>query len=231
MKLFVLASIAAIAAVTPTVAQKGGGNIDNVTKGALIAALDQERRGEAFYKAVLKNWKGALPFANVVLAEGRHIDSVASTMKSFGLQIPANPWTNYKFQLPGNLKDACLISAKDEVDGAAAYEAAVAKLSDPRVTALFDRLAYVNVEHHAAAFLRTANGEPCGGQGSGQGWGNGPGAGVCDGTGPKGKGKGGGKISASSPNADQSRGGEAAGRQYDTAGVRRFCFIRFAALA
>lgn len=182
--------------------------IDPASKEALLRALDAERKGEAQYRATIQKFGQVTPYIHIVEAEVQHQRALEKVMARFGLSAPPNPWIRHKFVLPATLAEAARRDAEEEREYALELRRYVSTLRQPEVTSLFARLAQVNVERHAAALDRTAQGLPCeppgfgNGQGRMQGKGRGQGQGqqrrmgnhngacVCDGTGPQGMGPG-----------------------------------------
>ena len=62
--------------------------LDERTVNALISALEDERRAEATYEAVLKKYAGARPFANIIEAERRHQSALLQLFAKYGVAVP-----------------------------------------------------------------------------------------------------------------------------------------------
>lgn len=138
---------------------------------ALAAALDDERKSEATYRAVLQQFGDARPFAHVVHAESCHAGQLLPLFESRGLEVPVNPWDGAEISVPDSLTRACEQAVELERLNVAMYDGLLAGIEDPEVARVFERLRRASLEHHLPAFERCAEGRPMRGSGVGGGGG------------------------------------------------------------
>ena len=137
---------------------------------ALLAALDDEYRARATYRAVLDAYGDVRPFLNIVESEERHIEALLRLFDRYGVNVPPDPWPA-RVSAPASLEAACEAAVEAERENGALYEQlmqAVAGHDD--VEATFRRLLAASQENHLPAFERALERERSGGRGvDGQG--------------------------------------------------------------
>lgn len=127
---------------------------DSATLEALKATLEDERRAEAFYQAVLTAHPGERPFVNVIEAEGRHQEALVRQFERLGLEVPVNPWIKEPMVFKGSLAAALEQAVQAEVANVALYERWMKVVKDPELRAIFERLRWASQERHLPAFRR-----------------------------------------------------------------------------
>lgn len=158
---------------------------------ALLAALDDERRAQAQYRAVLDRHGEVMPFARIVGAEGRHEAHLAALFETYGLTVPVDPWKTRSMEAPETVLEACRQGAESEKANIELYdqllEGPLAREADvpAEVGDLFRHLRDMSRDHHLRAFTRCVErggqmGRPGRGAGKGPGMeaGRGPGMGA-----------------------------------------------------
>ena len=75
-------------------------------EAVLLEALDDERKAEATYGAVIEKFGEVRPFINIIEAERRHSAAIERQMTRLGFAIPANQWQG-KGMAPATLAEAC----------------------------------------------------------------------------------------------------------------------------
>jgi len=134
---------------------------------ALRAALDDEYRARATYRAVLAAFGDVRPFVNVVESEERHIGALRRLCERYAVEIPADPWPS-RVSAPETLEAACGAAVEAERENGALYERlmeAAAGRTDVEET--FRRLLAASQENHLPAFERALERERGGGGGRG----------------------------------------------------------------
>jgi hypothetical protein len=81
----------------------------------LVDALDDERKAEATYAAVIGAFGPVRPFANIIDAEGRHSLAIERQMARLGFPIPANRWAG-RGEAPATLAKACEMAIQAEIE-------------------------------------------------------------------------------------------------------------------
>lgn len=176
------------------------------TRDALLAALDDERRSQATYRAVIDRHGEVLPFTRIVEAEGRHEAHLLSLFETYGLEAPADPWDEREIEVPDTVAEACREGIESEKVNVALYDRLLASEAVARtdVRELFGHLRDMSQDHHLAAFTRCAEGDAAAGPRMGRGMG------YCGGMG-KGKGPGRARARAGCGGGCGEGGGEGGG--------------------
>ncbi|MCB1032902.1 MAG: DUF2202 domain-containing protein [Acidobacteria bacterium] len=169
--------LAGAAAVPDTVV------IDSQTQEALRLALDDERKSEAIYQAVLEVHPGALPFDHVVQAERRHQQWLLDLFDRYELEIPENRWAAQPPQAPETLLAACQQAVTAEIDNVALYDRFFEFVKEPEIRQVFTTLRDASQERHLRAFNRCVDRGGVMGMGMGHGKGRGMGRGMGPGGG------------------------------------------------
>ena len=151
-------------------------------EAVLLEALDDERKAEATYGAVIEKSGKVRPFINIIEAERRHSAAIERQMIRLGFAIPANQWQG-KGMAPATLAEACSMAIKAEVENIALYDRLLPAIADDSVRHVLQNLQDASRDNHLPAFRRCLEREN-GGAGSG---------GAKDGPGTQGRaGRGGG---------------------------------------
>lgn len=177
------------------------GTITPASADALRAAWLDERRAQAFYGAVLEKHGQIRPFTNILNAEKRHEQAVATLMDRYGVSKPGKDSTDVP-GAPATIAECAKVSAQVERDNIGMYDRLLKDVTEPDVRAVLENLRAASLKNHLPAFERVADrvstgpstpGQPAQftpGQGRGQGMGMGRGAGrgaargLRDGSGP-----------------------------------------------
>lgn len=151
---------------------------------ALSMALEDERKSEAMYMAIMRVHGERRPFSMVVNSERSHQRALEAQFARLGAELPAEPV--FEFEVPGTFEAACAMAAETERENMALYDAIEPKVSDPQILRVFSRLRSASESCHLPAFERAAGGDASGGcgvgggscgQGQGKGMGKGCGGG------------------------------------------------------
>jgi len=119
----------------------------------LCEALDDERKAEATYEAIIERFGPVRPFVNIVDAETRHSMAVERQMHRLGIPIPPNMWSG-KATAPATLKDACAAAIRAEIENIEMYDQMLPKIGDPAVRQTFLNLRAASHDNHLPAFRR-----------------------------------------------------------------------------
>jgi hypothetical protein len=123
-------------------------------ESALTAALEDEYRARATYRAVLDAFGDVRPFVNVVESEERHIEALQRLCERYRIEIPVDRWPG-RCQAPESVEAACEKAVNAERENAALYEKLLrAAQGYPDVEAVFQRLRTASRENHLPAFER-----------------------------------------------------------------------------
>lgn len=134
-------------------------------KTVLVEALDDERKAEATYRAVIEKFGEVRPFINIIEAERRHSAAIERQMIRLGFAIPANQWQG-KGMAPATLAEACSMAITAEVENIALYDRLLPAIADESVRHVLQNLQDASRDNHLPAFRRCLEREN-GGDGSG----------------------------------------------------------------
>lgn len=134
-------------------------------KTVLVEALDDERKAEATYGAVIEKSGEVRPFINIIEAERRHSAAIERQMTRLGFAIPANQWQG-KGMAPATLAEACSMAITAEVENIALYDRLLPAIADDSVRHVLQNLQDASRDNHLPAFRRCLEREN-GGSGSG----------------------------------------------------------------
>ena len=87
----------------------------------LLDALDDERKAEATYTAVIDKFGPVRPFINIISAESRHSRAIEKQLFRLGFGIPEDQWQG-NGEAPSTLAAACKLAVKAEIDNIALYD-------------------------------------------------------------------------------------------------------------
>jgi hypothetical protein len=167
--------ILALVAVVSATAEESP---DSEQAQALLRALDDERRSEAAYRAVVARHGEIRPFVNIAAAEQRHQSHLLDLLELHGIEAPDDPWNGETFDVPATVTAACLEGIESETANVALYDELLEKVADADVRDLFLHLREMSLEHHLPAFQRCAS-RPGRGGGRSEGAGRGGCGGCC----------------------------------------------------
>jgi rubrerythrin len=169
----VLAAFVTMAGIGMTHPDVVFAKLDPATSTAILAALADERKAEAYYQAVIDRFGEVKPFSNIAGAERRHAESLEKLCRKYGIDIPIAS-TGEVADVPDTIKEACAAAVEAEERNIGLYDDLLPKLSEHDVSQTFEHLQAASKNHHLPAFTRCAEG---GAHGEGHGGGHGAGQG------------------------------------------------------
>ena len=119
----------------------------------LREALEDERKAEATYAAVIDKFGPIRPFINIVSAENRHAMAIEKQMYRLGFEIPANEWEG-RGEAPDTVAVACQQAVDGEIENIALHERLIPQIHDPAVRHVLQRLRDASHDNHLPAFQR-----------------------------------------------------------------------------
>ena len=134
--------------------------LPEASRQALLDALDDERRAEARYRAVLAKFGEVAPFSWIVRAEARHQQELLSLFHWHGVAVPPDPWKAHPPSAPDSLQEACAEGLKGEQANIAMYDRLLGAVKEPDIRAAFARLQSASRDHHLPAFQACAGAHP-----------------------------------------------------------------------
>lgn len=128
------------------------GDVDLAT--ILRDALEDERKAEATYAAVIDHFGPVRPFINIVEAEKRHSAAIERQMQRLGLAIPEGLWQPDKVDPPVSLAAACALAIEAEIENIALYDRLIPQIGDASVREVLQNLQDASRNNHLPAFRR-----------------------------------------------------------------------------
>lgn len=119
----------------------------------LLDALDDERKAEATYAAVIDKFGPVRPFSNIIEAEQRHAAALERQLQRLGFAVPPNPWTG-NVTAPATLAQACESGVQGELENIALYERLIPMIDDPSARQVMENLQAASRDRHLPAFRR-----------------------------------------------------------------------------
>lgn len=125
---------------------------------AMSEAIADEYRAEMTYEVVVSTLGQVPPFTNIIRAEVRHSQALASLFQRRGLAVPVNPWTPEDIQVYASISAACAAGVEAEIANAAIYDGYLALDLPFDVRQVFQNNRDASVFNHLPAFQRCAGG-------------------------------------------------------------------------
>jgi len=122
-------------------------------KAILLDALDDERKAEAIYAAVIDKFGAVRPFINIIEAERRHAEAIKRQFQRLGFEIPDNRWAGH-VAAPASLVEACESAIQAEVENIELYDRLIPLIVDGAVRNVFENLQAASRDNHLPAFRR-----------------------------------------------------------------------------
>jgi hypothetical protein len=131
--------------------------LSDEARQAVLAALDDEYRALAFYRAVLGKFPYAQPFLDIVDSEARHAAALIGILDAYGAPAPANAYLDSAEILasaPDTLAEACEVAVRAEIRNDRLYaEQLLAKVAAyPVIAEIFATLMRTSRQCHLLAF-------------------------------------------------------------------------------
>lgn len=122
---------------------------------ALHEALDDEYQSVATYERVLADFGHVRPFSNIVEAERRHVEALATLFERYGLPLPENTWGDRAPRYE-SINDACTAGVDGEIENGEMYDRLLAVTTHTDIIRVFENLQRASRENHLPAFRRCA---------------------------------------------------------------------------
>lgn len=121
---------------------------------AMEEAIQDEYRAELIYLRVMEDFGPVLPFKNIVNAEVRHSEALASLYQARGLPVPQSKWTPQDIPSFPSVAAACQAGVVAEIENAEIYEGYMELPLPDDVRFVFERNMEASIERHLPAFER-----------------------------------------------------------------------------
>jgi hypothetical protein len=119
----------------------------------LLEVLEDERRAEATYAAVLDAFGPVRPFVNIIEAERRHAAAVEVQLRRLGLDVPARRSGDPPVA-PPTLAEACERAIAAEIENVALFDRVIPQVEDGTVRLVLEALRAASRDRHLPAFRR-----------------------------------------------------------------------------
>ena len=129
-------------------------DVQDAVLDALVGP-EGEYAAYATYEAILAEYGQVSPFANILKAEGSHIDALKQILDRYGVPYPdENPYLGV-VEAPGSLAEAAQEGVDAEIANVGLYEEQLTVAADyPDIVAVFTNLQTASLERHLPAFER-----------------------------------------------------------------------------
>lgn len=151
----------AVSPIMTAIPASAESTLPQTVQDALTAALMDEYHAEAFYDAVIDKFGPTRPFSNIIRSEQTHAAAIASLMRTYGMNVPANTQlgsAEIAAAVPATLGAACTVGVQAEIANAALYDdellARVITYSD--IAGTLQNLRNASKNNHLPAFERCA---------------------------------------------------------------------------
>lgn len=139
--------------VAPEQDLRASGTLNQSERDALLAALQDERRAQGFYQAVMDKHGSVRPFVNIIRAERNHEQAVATIMTRHRVPVPETSVLDIP-ELPPTFADCAALAARLEQENIDLYNQLLATCTRDDLRELFVRLRDASKDHHLPAFQR-----------------------------------------------------------------------------
>lgn len=127
------------------------------TLEAMVEALNDGRRSEAQYQAVMEKFGEVRPFLNIAQAERRHQAMLLELFEKYKIEVPEN---NFPEEIaPATVRAACEAGVHSEKENVALYDKFLKDMKEPDIRVVFTKLRDASEFHHLPAFERCATGK------------------------------------------------------------------------
>lgn len=120
---------------------------------ALRVALEDERRAEKFYAAVMEVHGNVRPFSNIIRAERQHQSVVIALMERHGVPVPQAGTLEIP-KVASTLRECKRTAAQAERDNIALYDKLIPAIKEPDIRQAFLGLQAASRDRHLPAFER-----------------------------------------------------------------------------
>lgn len=123
---------------------------------ALVGVVG-EYAAYATYDAILEEYGTMNPYANIMAAEAKHIESLKQILDQYEVAYPTeNPYLGM-IEVPASLAKAAQVSVAEEIANVALYAEQLGAVADyPDIVAVFLNLQAASLEQHLPALERAA---------------------------------------------------------------------------
>ena len=122
----------------------------------LLLALNDEYHAWAVYDQVLVDFGDVRPFSRIIKSEERHIAALVDLFDTYGLSVPANPWTGEVSSF-ASVQEAAQAGVDAEIANAELYDQLFASTDREDIEQVYASLQRASLENHLPAFQRAAS--------------------------------------------------------------------------
>ena len=127
---------------------------DQVLLAAMEATIQDEFRAELIYQRVLDDFGSVLPFNNIINAEVRHSEAIASLYVTRGLPVPESQWASNEIPSFSSITAACQAGVVAEIENIEIYDRYFDLPFPEDVRKVFTNNRAASLERHLPAFER-----------------------------------------------------------------------------
>lgn len=126
--------------------------LDEATIKALNEAIQDEYKAQLFYQKTLDKFGQVLPFANIVKAEVKHQESLATLFANYGLTVPHSQWKDEEITAFATIQESCANCYQAEIDNVALYDNYLKQSLPDDVKRVFENNRAASLDKHLPAF-------------------------------------------------------------------------------
>jgi hypothetical protein len=128
--------------------------LEQARRSALLEVLEDERRTEGLYAAIVEKFGARPPFPSALAAERQHQRELEQLFVRYGFPIPERQ--PFGVVLPETLEEACQLGLESERESIALIDRQLEVVDEKEIEAAFLRLRASARERHLPAFQRCA---------------------------------------------------------------------------
>lgn len=121
-------------------------------KIALNEAIQDEYKAMLFYQKTIDKFGQVMPYVNIVDAEVKHQQSLASLFQKYGLDVPVSQWKDSEITTFSSVQASCANCYQAEIDNIALYNKYLSLNLPDDVRKVFENNRSASLNKHLPAF-------------------------------------------------------------------------------
>ncbi len=121
-------------------------------KNAINEAIQDEYKAMLFYQKTIDKFGPVMPYINIVDAEVKHQESLASLFQKYGLAVPTSQWKDSDITAFSSVQASCANCYQAEIDNIALYDKFLNLDLPADVRKVFENNRAASLNKHLPAF-------------------------------------------------------------------------------
>ena len=121
-------------------------------KNAINEAIQDEYKAMLFYQKTIDKFGPVMPYINIVDAEVKHQESLASLFQKYGLAVPTSQWKDSDITTFSSVQASCANCYQAEIDNIALYDKFLSLDLPADVRKVFENNRAASLNKHLPAF-------------------------------------------------------------------------------